>query len=274
MHPLLRTLDLTAGAGLASSVHDLHPIRDAAAARVRGLPLLFSLGLTPLLIYGLANGLNSAPSTRIQGVLDQARKSVSLLLQEPDTPGVQPPARNPLGPEGPGGAGHREGTGTLDPRLVAFTSILSQPSDAMDPEAQSTSPKAERAFLSLNPVLPLQTGGNGLAQGTGRDSAKGPGGLQRPPATFDFQLIPTRQVPLYHSLMPGESDRKEPTRVRILIGENGIPTDAVVVSGPPYLHEKARKAALEWRFEPLGPHGLKAPLPLTLTFHPILQAPR
>lgn len=276
MHPLLRTLDLTAEARTASSVYDLHPIRDAASARSRKIPLLFSLGLTPLLIYGLSLSLISPSSVQAaRGAIEQARKSISLLLQETDKPSsVQAPARKLIGPEGPGGAGHREGTGTLDPRLAAYATVLSKPSDAIDPEELSTSTKAERVNLSLNPALPFQDGGNGLAQGIGRDSAKGPGGLIRPPKAFDFKLVPTRQVPLYHRLSPGESDRKEPTRVRTLIGEDGIPTQAVVVSGPPYLHEKAIKAALEWRFEPLGPHGLKAPLSLTLTFHPILQNPR
>lgn len=276
MHPLLSTLDPTDPAGSASSVHDLHPIRDAASARSRGIPFLLSLGLTPLLIYGLSISLISPASLRaVQGALDQARRSVSFQLNEPDPPGVKPPARNPVGPAGPGGAGHRGGTGTLDPRLAAYTSILSQPSDAIDPETLGPSPKAERVDLSLNPALPLQAGGNGLARGTGRDSALGSGGLIRPPKVLDFKLIPTRQVTVQHQLAPGEeSATRQPLRVRILIGEDGVPTQATVVSGPDFLHEKALKAALEWRFEPLVPHGLRAPLSLTLLFHPLIQNPR
>lgn len=274
MHPLLRTLDLTASAGTESSVYDLHPIRAAGSPRSHGIPLLVSLGLTPLVIYGLSISLNSPATERaMRRTLDQARRSVALLLQEPDSTATRAPARATIGPEGPGGAGHREGTNTLDPRLAPHTTVLSKPSDAIDPEQLSVLPTAERVSLSLNPALPLQEGGNGLARGTGRDSALGPGGLIRPPQAADFKLVPLRQVPLYHSLVPGESDRKEPTRVRILIGDNGIPTQAVVVSGPSYLHEEARKAALEWRFEPLGPHGLKAPLTLTLSFQPIVQKP-
>ena len=57
-------------------------------------------------------------------------------------------------------------------------------------------------------------------------------------------------------------------RVRILIGEDGIPFQATWVSGPWKLREKAIRTALGWRFEPLDPHGLKAPLSLVLTFHP------
>jgi hypothetical protein len=276
MHPLLRTLDLTAGAGLASSVHDLHPIRDAAAARSRGVPLLLSLGLTPLLIYGLANSLVSPASARAtQGALDQARRSVALLLLEPAPANVQAPARNLLGPEGPVGEGHREGTKTLDPRLAAHATVLSRPSDAVDPDDLASASTAERVNLSLNPALPSQAGGNGLAKGTGRDSALGSGGLLQPPKAMDFKLIPTRQVPVSHQLARGEEAASgEMLRVRILIGEDGVPLQATLVSGPEFLREKAIKAALEWRFEALEPHGLKAPLALVLIFRPNFLRPR
>lgn len=276
MHPLLRTLDLTASAGTESSVYDLHPIRAAGSPRSHGIPLLVSLGLTPLVIYGLSISLISPATERaVRGTLDQARKSVALLLQEPDTTATRAPARATIGPEGPGGAGHREGTNTLDPRLAVHTTLLSRPSDAIDPEQLSVLPTAERVSLSLNPALPLQEGGNGLARGTGRDSALGPGGLTRPPQAADFKLIPLRQVTVQHQLTPGEeSAAKETLRVRILIGEDGVPTKATLVSGPEFLREKALKAALEWRFEPLGPHGLRAPLALTLIFHPSFLRPR
>jgi hypothetical protein len=271
MHPLLRTLDLTAGPGLASSVYDLYPIRAAAAPRARQGPFLLSLGLTPLLMYGFANSLGRSAATQAAPLaLNQARNSVILLL-EPAPAHVQAPARNLLGPVEPGGEGHREGTNTLDPRLTAFTSVLSRPSDAVDPDELTTTPNAVRVDLSLNPALPSQAGGNGLARGTGRDSAQGPGGLIRPPRTYDFKLIPTRQVPVSHQLAPGENSvAMETLRIRVLIGEDGIPTQATLISGPEFLREKAIKAALEWRWEPLGPHGLKAPLTLTLIFHPSL----
>lgn len=276
MHPMLRTLDLTASTGTESSVYDLHPIRAAGSPRSRGIPLLLSLGLTPLVIYGLSMSLISPATERtVQVALDQARRTVALVLKEPDLPGLRAPVRTPIGPEGPGGKGHREGTGTLDPRLAAHTTILSKPSEAVDPGELSASPTAERVSLSLNPALPLQEGGNGLARGTGRDSALGQGGLARPPKALDFKLVPLRQVTVQHQLTHGEASvAKEPLRVRILIGEDGIPIQATVISGPDFLHEKALKAALEWRFEPLGPHGLQAPLSLTLIFRPTLLHPR
>jgi len=81
-------------------------------------------------------------------------------------------------------------------------------------------------------------------------------------------LHPTRQPILIHTLPASVSATGEAVRVRILIGEDGVPTQALFLSGPAYLRDKALKTAYEWRFEPLGPHGLKAPLPLTLTFQP------
>jgi len=276
MHPLLRTLEWAAPARTESSVHDLHPVRDAASARSHGYPLLLSLLLTPLLIYGLSISLISPTTARaVQGALDQARRSIPLLLEEPENPGVQASVPTPPGLVGSSGAGHREGTNTLDPRLVAHTSLLSRPSDAIDLDELSPSPKADRVFLSLNPALPHAAGGNGLARGTGRESAVGPGGQIPYAKVQDFRLIPIRQVMVTHQLTSGQDSAvKEPLRVRISINEDGIPTEATLISGPEFLREKALKVAMEWRFEPLGPHGLKAPLSLTLIFHPNLLRSR
>lgn len=278
MHPLLRTLDLTPSARTESSVHDLRPISQAAPPRSRAFPLLLSLGLTPLLIYGLSLSLvvpSSPPPARSD--LGRVVQSTSILLQESGArPELKAPVRNLVGPEGPGGAGHREGTSTIDPRLVSVrTTTLSMPTDAVDPEEPGPSPRAEWGGLSLNPALPLQAGGNGLARGTGRDAARGPGGLIRPPVPVpvpDRKLVPTRQVPIHRRLAPGEEGAatRQPVRVRILIGADGVPFQATVVSGPAILHDDARKAALAWRFEPLGSHGLEAPASVTLVFHPNL----
>lgn len=276
MHPLLRTLDLSASAGTESSVHDLHPILLAAPARARALPALLSLVLTPLLVLGLALGLVQPPQSLARLGPGALPKSVTLLLAEVLLPTeAKPPVRNLVGPDAPGGDGHREGTDTIDPRLVGLkANTLAMPSDAIDPDALTLSPRAEPVSLSLNPALPVRVGGDGLASGTGRDAARGNGGRLRPLPVHDFLLVAIRQVPLYHRLGPGETDRKEPTRVRLLIGEDGVPIEATAISGPAFLLEKARKAALEWRFEPLSPHGLKPPFVLTLTFYPVPKAAR
>jgi len=243
------------------------------------MPILLSLGLTPLLIYGLSISLLTPASTQaIQRAVDQAQRSVSLLLHET---AATPATRHVLGPEGPGGDGHREGTNTLDPRLVVHTTVLSTPSDAVDPDELGTSPRAERVYLSLNPALPLQTGGNGLAKGSGRDSAHGSGGLLRPQPLVplgdkperisDGRLVAIRKPELHHGYHKGDLEEgvwSKPVVVRIWIGEDGIPIRGYVVSGPERLHAAGLKTALLWRFEPLGPHGLTAPLALNVVFRP------
>lgn len=189
MPPLIRRLERLSGSETESSLYDLHLIRNGAPPRPWGVALLLSLGLTPLLIVGLTISLKSPFLLRRgSGTLGQAPQSISLLLHEPERPGVRASARNPHGPTVVGGRGRPEGTGALDPRLIAHTTILSKPSDAIDPGDLSTSPKAERVYLALNPALPLQTGGDGLATGTGRDLARGPGGLLSL-GVHDFRVI-------------------------------------------------------------------------------------
>jgi hypothetical protein len=85
MHPLLRTLDWTAGSGREPTVHDLHPIRDHASFVPRSVPALLSLGLTPILVYGLSLSLD--PSSALNEALEAGKpagRSVAFLLREPD----------------------------------------------------------------------------------------------------------------------------------------------------------------------------------------------
>jgi TonB family protein len=273
MHPLLRTLDLKAGAGTESSVYDLHPIRDRASERSRGIPLLLSLGLTPLLIYGLSLSL-IAPETMeaVNGALDQARRSVSLLLWEPG----RPLEKSVAGPSVTSGKGHIDGNGSLDPRLAAYATRTSHPTDTIDPDELTAAPTEGGVDLSLNATLPLQAGGNGLAVGTGRESGlKGAGGIGGGAGPYDFRLIPTRQVEAIHQMVRGENPALlEPVRVLIQVDNDGVTFQATVVSGPAFLHEESLKAARQWRFEPLAAHGLKGPIYLTLTFYPKVKKPK
>jgi hypothetical protein len=270
MHPLLRTLDLTAGAGAESSVYQIHPILQAAAPRSWRGPFLLSLGLTPLLVYGLSFSFGSpSPPPWVRRDVDQARRSVAFLLQE---------SLRTSPSQGPTGQGHTEGTHSRDPRLAVARTTLSQPPMAIDPEELGTSPLAERVGPLPDLGLPLQEGGNGLVRGTGkdagrnglgRDTSKPPG---RPP---DMLLVPIKQVTPYQQLERGQEDAaRVPVRVRIVVGEDGIPIQATAVSGPVFLHAGCEKAALAWRFEPLGPHGLKAPYSQLIIFNPTWVKPR
>lgn len=287
MHPLLRILDLSVGAGTQSSVHDLHPIRDGASARSRGLPLTLSLGMTPLLIYGLSLSLIPPSSgSSVQAAFGQSHRAVSIFLSESDSFGVKSPPRKLFAADELAGAGHREGMGTLNSQFTAYTSYLSEPCNPIDPDERANSIIGEQASLSLSPALPPHFGGNGLASGIGGSSARGSWQLTRPPskgssvldpvglrqtgakaAVPDFKLVATRQIPMTYQMALGEEYLLgQVTQVRVLISENGVPSQATWISGPEKLQEKAKRAALGWRFEPLGPHGLRAPLALVLTF--------
>jgi hypothetical protein len=266
MQTLLRTPNSAADKGNESSVFDLHPIQHAAPASSHAIPVLLSLLLTPFLIFEFLASLS--PARFLQApwkTKSNTGQSVSVLLQEPIVRyEMNPPARPTFGLKGPGGLGHREGTSTLDPRLADVHTTLAMPSDAIDPEELSHDRRADLVLLSLDPTLPLEVGGNGLSRGIGRDATPGP----------DHRLVSIHQVTIFHHLTPKEeSEPKQPVRIRLLIGESGVPYKASVVSGPNFLRKEALKAALEWRFEPLRFHGLDAPVSAVLIFWPAVLAP-
>lgn len=103
------------------------------------------------------------------------------------------------------GKGHQEGTGTLDPRLAAYTSNQARPSEAIDPDNLNTSLLAEQVGLSFSPGLPLQVGDKGQAIGTGREGT-----------TFGLRLIPIKRVAVYYQLREEEAPVfNEPVKVLI-----------------------------------------------------------
>lgn len=135
--------------------------------------------------------------------------------------------------------------------------------DAVGPASLTALPTEDKRLPAPDPALPAQAGGNGLEQGGGRDPGRGPGG---PP---DHQVVPIRQVRLFANDFPWEAKAaRQPVRVRLVIGPDGVPRRATAISGPEFLRAAAERAAMEWRFEPLAAHGLEAPLALTITFLP------
>jgi outer membrane biosynthesis protein TonB len=57
--------------------------------------------------------------------------------------------------------------------------------------------------------------------------------------------------------------------VRVVVEADGRVATAKAIAGPPRLFARAEATAMMWRFEPLAPHGLKAPLAWTITFKPL-----
>ncbi|HJV48335.1 MAG TPA: hypothetical protein VJ549_03575 [Geothrix sp.] len=276
MHPLLRALDFSASAD-ETSVYEAHPILDHASAGPRGLPLLLSLGLTPLLVYALALGLHSPASRQaMREFFGEDPRSVSLLLAETASASPAPtshpsPAPAPITSKAP--------SGSQEPAAASREAEPARPLQAVDPSASDPSPRAEPIRDTLSVALPRESAGGAAGGGTagGQGQVKGEAFKAGHTAgkTFDFQLVPTRRAQASHQLIWGqESAAEEPVKVRIQVGEDGLPFEATVVSGPPFLHAESIKAALQWRFEPLALHGLKAPISTVLTFYPNLMKPR
>ncbi|MDR3682257.1 MAG: hypothetical protein P4L11_00905 [Geothrix sp.] len=286
MHLTPHSLDPTASTGDESSAFGLHPIRDAVAPRSRMFPFLSSLILTTLITYGISTMRFSGPSFQVAHVgTPLARNTVTIALEEfPPRPGSRSPTTRRIGPAGPGGLGHREGTNTIDPRLLSVqTPIVSYPTETIDPDLIGPSPRADIAALSLNPTLPVQPGGNGFSRGTGRDPAFGKGGIWHlqesavlPPKDKqgpipDGRLVPIRRQEARHLYQ--RSDWTEelanvPVVVRVVIAEDGRVIQATVLSGPEEMRADVLWAARHWLFESLGKHGLRAPLQVDLIFHP------
>lgn len=284
-----RSLNLMVNVMAESSVFDLHPIKQSAPGKAWKFPFIFSLTLTPLMIYGLSVLPFSGSSPQVvHRWVSYSRRSVSLVLAESEPKqGIRAPTTKWIGSPGPGGQGHFEGTGNIDQQLVTVkTPIISFPTEAIDPDMLSQSSRAEAISISLNPALPIQPGGNGLSKGTGKDPALGLGGLWRKqePVTMttndkqttvpDGRLVPIRRQPARHVYKPGdlsEEVAKTPAIVRVIIGENGFVTKTQFISGPEEMRADALWAARLWIFEPLGPHGLHAPLSVDLVFYPRFQ---
>jgi hypothetical protein len=225
-----------------------------------------SLAMTSLFILGLNWGLFDSPEQSATPPLPSAHTSVRILLTDAATPN-----REYLGlPHrlhgGIRGAGHPDGTSTRDPLLTQRTKVETLSSDDFDPSQIHTLPTVDRSLQLFNPNLPIEAGGNGIAHGTGHDVARGAGSGP----VFDHKIVLIHEARIFHRLQRGESaDPTIPVRVRVKIGADGVPLEAMFVSGPLFLKTLAIDAALQWRFEPLAIHGLSAPQTVVVNFWPV-----
>lgn len=248
-----------------NSIYEPHPLRDGAPMPSRILPAMLSLAMTGLFLLGLNRGLFDSSEQRAPRPFS-VHRSVRILLTN-----VTAPNRKYLGLPyrlhgGIRGAGHPDGTSTRDPLLTQRTKVETLSSDDFDPSQIHTLPTVDRSLQVFNPNLPIQAGGNGVAHGTGHDVARGLGSGPR----FDHKIVLVHEVRISHRLQRGESaDPAIPVRVRVEIGADGVPLEAVFVSGPLFLKTLAINAALQWRFEPLAPHGLSAPQKVVVNFWPV-----
>ncbi|MFN8010006.1 MAG: hypothetical protein U0P81_01245 [Holophagaceae bacterium] len=245
------------------------PIRTMAPAPRRNLAAVLALGLPALLVLGTAGAVISRPEPGVPGL---GVKSLSVVLQdvqEPGPPVPPPPLTRP--PEGPGsvvdlpGLGHRNGNDAIDPALLA----LPQPRRLVVPDDDPDGPRLLEPLApapGVNPHLPVAAGGNGYARGSGLDAGRG-GNASR----FDFKLVLLHEEPAETDIPASSPDLMIPVKIRIIIGEDGKPTRLIILSGPERLHADCARAASTYRWEPLGPHGLQAPIAVDVTFHPVVR---
>lgn len=238
---------------------------------VRGSRLI-NLALSALLSVPLAWAFLHTPQGRRSG----PPASFPIQLRDDQAMLIEPLPEVISGAPGEAGGSNRKGNGSIDrsllntakpsgpprqPLPMADLQLQSQPT----PVGALTAAEPIRVDSRLPPLdkaLPIHPGGNGVSQGDGEGFGGGTGdGIGNGHGGGGLTLLKASTVTYY-------SRRGEPpltgqvVRIRLLVGAEGIPTDAQVMLGPTQVRELARMAALEWRFQ--VPKALKprAPIPV------------
>lgn len=238
------------------------PVQGAAPPAPRKLVLVGALLGAGLVLGVLSNlrlgGELGVPSTIPSGGM----RTVAISLFEA-SPAFSPALPIPSSASGlVPGIGHRAGTGGL-PQPVVDRAQAPVGGVEGNPE-----PAPAVGLPLAAPGIPTGGGsGNGLAAGDGQDGVLG--GSPAPGARVpDFRLVLVHAEVFNHRLGVGEAGPKAAVRVRLSIGADGIPVRAQAVEGPPLLYREAEAVALKYRFEPLAPHGLRAPYVTHILFAP------
>lgn len=181
------------------------------------------------------------------------------------------------GAPGEAGGSNRRGNGAIDRILLETPNPPIPPGPPLptvDLQTQSqTTPyitlKAvekiqvdSRPLPPLEKALPIYPGGNGAFQGDGEGLGRGHGdgfGDGQGGGGLTVLKAPTLT---YYSKRGDPPLTGNSVRVRLLVGADGIPTDARVIFGPAHIHEAARKVTLEWRFQVPKALKPKAPIPV------------
>ena len=244
------------------------PIRSTQEPPSAGILLIArSLGfaaLLGLLWFGLERSLLQQARQQAAALAAQeSRRTIAVSLAPPRaSERVQP------GPS-PKGAGHVRGTDSIDPELLraALQQRLPGPVTAEDSDRLGTLPTGEGGtrLENLDLSLPLAAGGTGRARGSGQDATRG--GLKVDPQ-YDYRLVVLHQELAMLKPPYSAEEASIPVVVLISIGADGVPLRVRPISGPKSRFAEVIAAAMKWRFEPLGPHGLTAPFDLRLHFNP------
>lgn len=174
----------------------------------------------------------------------------------PGRPGVDKKTLESHLDGGSGGHPLGRGTGTQ----LGSTSPMPDPLDPLMniPPLRDGAPAPEGA-------LELPTG---LKRGDGLVEARGEGGgsLGSLRPGFDHRLVPRYTPRAKYTLQEGEDGNEVIVVVEVTVEDSGRVSRAKALAGPPYLYESILKAALQWLFEPLRPHGLTGPVHARINF--------
>lgn len=241
------------------------PIRSTLEPPSAGILLIArSLGfaaLLGLLWFGLERSLLHQARQQAAGLETRRTIAVSLAPSRASERVLPGPS--------PKGAGHVRGTDSIDPELLraALQQRLPGPVTAEDSDRLGTLPTGEggAGLENLDLSLPLAAGGTGRARGSGQDATRG--GLKVEPQ-YDYRLVVLHQELAMLKPPYSAEEASIPVVVLISIGADGVPLRVRPISGPKSRFVEVMAAAMKWRFEPLGPHGLTAPFDLRIHFNP------
>jgi hypothetical protein len=238
------------------------------------LTLVFSASVFTVLLvcpdFLLKGGVLNAP-----GNPSESSRRTDILL-DTDYPQLAPAPVSASGSGQPGG-----GNGAIDPRLKNLV-VSNIPANLFPPEDLQNIRYPDRMALAGDPSLPVVPGGDGFRKGHGEGTLGSAGAAYSrttSPAAkvemvskYDYQLVPTRTAPVQYTYSPEEMRElvATPLIVVVTVGADGKVIRARAKSGPKQLFDSAVKIALQWTFEPLAEHGLKAPIEADIRFLPHL----
>lgn len=259
---------------------EISPIFQAAPEPNRAIPF----GCTTVAVSGILFCLGHLSLGTLERPLpapfsSPRYHSVSISLDEfPSSPQSEPPPANPSHAPGPDGridapgVGHVLGTNSIEPDLLDLLPLIPRAPQGAIADLSSTVGLAGPQVPGIpgGKSFPIAAGGNGLPKGSGRDAGRGGRRVKSP----DFKLVLIHQEEVVTDLRATDPDLLVPVRVRILVGEDGIPFSGEAIDGPSNLYMECVQTALRWRFEPLGAHGLEAPYMVVISFQPIVRSSR
>ena len=200
----------------------------------------------------------------------------------------QPPAysNEVRGSPGPSGGSNKDGTGSIDPALLAKDAIdvivrppefLAEvpPFDTATSILDFTSPTIllPESF-TLDKSLPVKLGGNGAYKGDGKGFGRGHGdGVGDGSGGGKNKILPNGVLKLLKAVEPDYQRTGSTTpidgdmvKIQLMVNAHGVPEDAIPLSGPAYLYPVVLRAALGWRFKPLPEYAHLAPHLVVIEF--------